>query len=316
MTKILICGAGSIGERHIKNLQYLGFKDFVLLRTKKKTLRTVKDNFLVETDLYKALEHKPDIAIICNPSHLHLKTAISCIKNDCHLFIEKPITHNRKGWTKFLELMKKKKKQVFVGYMMRFHPCILKMNSWVNEGRIGKVIHYRSKWGEYLPNWHPWENYKQSYAGKKEMGGGPALTLSHDIDLALLFCGKPKNVYGLINKESKLKISSDHIIDILIKFNNKSTANIHLNYLNNPPERKIEIIGTKGQIQFDYYKNEALLYVNGKKSKKMKLIDFDRNQLFLDEMKYFLKLVKDKKSITSNIANAFQVADIALNAGN
>ena len=60
--------------------------------------------------------------------------------------------------------------------MMRFHPCILKMNSWVNEGKIGKVIHYRSKWGEYLPNWHPWENYKQSYAGKKEMGGGPALT--------------------------------------------------------------------------------------------------------------------------------------------
>ena len=197
---------------------------------------------------------------------------------------------------------------------MRFHPCILKMNSWVNEGKIGKVIHYRSKWGEYLPNWHPWENYKQSYAGKKEMGGGPALTLSHDIDLALLFCGKPKNVYGLINKESKLKISSDHIIDILIKFNNKSTANIHLNYLNNPPERKIEIIGTKGQIQFDYYKNEVLLYVNGKKSKKMKLINFDRNQLFVDEIKYFLKLVKDNKSITSNIIDAFEVTDIALKA--
>ena len=314
MTKILICGAGSIGERHIKNLHYLGFNDLILLRTKKKTLRTIKDNYLVETDLYKALRHKPDIAIICNPTHLHLKTAISCIKNDCHIFIEKPITHNRKEWMNFLKLVKKKKKKVFVGYMMRFHPCILKMNSWVNEGKIGKVIHYRSKWGEYLPNWHPWENYKKSYAGKREMGGGPALTLSHDIDLAILFCGKPKNVYGLNNKESKLEISSDHIIDILIKFNNKSTANIHLNYLNDPPERKIEIIGTKGQIQFDYYENEALLFLDGKKTSKKKLIDFDRNQLFLDEMKYFLKLVKDNKSITSNIVDAFQVADIALKA--
>ena len=36
MTKFLICGAGSIGERHIKNLKYLGFNDIILLRTKKK----------------------------------------------------------------------------------------------------------------------------------------------------------------------------------------------------------------------------------------------------------------------------------------
>ena len=314
MTKFLICGAGSIGERHIKNLKYLGFNDIILLRTKKKALRTIQGDYLVETDLSKALKHRPDVAIICNPSHLHLRTAIACIKMDCHIFIEKPITHNRKGWAELESLIKKKKKQIFVGYMMRFHPCILKMQEWINDGKIGKVIHYRSKWGEYLPSWHPWENYQKSYAGKKEMGGGPALTLSHDIDLALLFCGKSKNVYGLSNRESKLKISSDHIIDILIEFYNKTTANIHLNYLSDPPARMIEILGTKGQIQFDYYKNEALLYVNGKRTAKKKIINFDRNQLFIDEIKYFLKLVKDNKSITSNIKDAFEVADIALKA--
>ena len=94
----------------------------------------------------------------------------------------------------------------------------------------------------------------------------------------------------------------------------KATANIHLNYLSNPPARKIEILGSKGQIQFDYYKNEVLLYVDGKRTAKKKVINFDRNQLFVDEIKYFLKLVKDNKSITSNIIDAFEVADIALKA--
>ena len=54
-------------------------------------------------------------------------------------------------------------------------------------------FYFRSEWGEFLPNWHPKENYKKSYAANKKMGGDISLTLSHDLDLAKFFWQDPES---------------------------------------------------------------------------------------------------------------------------
>jgi len=310
--KILICGVGSIGERHLKNLVSLGYKNIILYRTKKKKLRTINKNFVVYDNLSKALTEKPDIAFICNPTHLHLETAIKCISGNCHVFIEKPISHNLKDYKKLQKLILTKKKCVFVGYMMRYHPCIIQMQKWISDKKIGKILHFKSEWCEYMPAWHPWENYKLSYAGKKEMGGGPALTLSHEIDLSLLFCGDYKKINGNSNSISKLNLTTEDLVDILISFKSGACGNIHLNYLSRPPSREIKIIGTKGQISFNYYENKAKLFINGKLNRTLNISKkFDRNQLFISEIKDFLFKVKNKKHSTRNIDHAFNIVNIA-----
>ena len=93
--KFLIAGLGSIGRRHLKHLLALGQRDIVLLRSDKGTLPddTLVD-FPVEKDLDAALTHKPDAVIVSTPTALHLDTALPAAEAGCHIFLEKPVSHN------------------------------------------------------------------------------------------------------------------------------------------------------------------------------------------------------------------------------
>ena len=183
------------------------------------------------TSLKKALLEKPDIAIISNPTFKHINTAIKCAKSNCHLFIEKPISNNIKNINLLKKICKKKNLICTVGFMMRYHPLIKKIKKIIDQGQIGKIIHFSSQWGEDLRLWHPWEDYKISYGANNKMGGGPTLTLSHDLDLALFFCKQEiKSKYINFNFGSNLKIKTHHGSDIIINFKNNTTANIHLDF--------------------------------------------------------------------------------------
>ena len=94
------------------------------------------------------------------------------------------------------------------------------------------------------------------------------------------------------NFSSLLDIDTEHSVDVLLKFMNGATANVNLNYFQNPPKRIFELTFTKGYIEFDYYKNTLLMFKNGNIKKKYTIKNFDRNDMFLDEIKYFLKKIK------------------------
>ena len=293
--KILICGAGSIGERHIKNLLKIGYTDLIIYRRARKNLRTIKKKIKQYTSLDEALQQKPNIAIITNPTNQHVDTAIKCAKSNCHLFIEKPLSNNLKKINLLNKICVKKKLVCSIGFMMRYHPLIKKIKKMLNTGKIGKIIHYTSQWGEDLRLWHPWEDYKFSYAANNKMGGGPTLTLSHDIDLALWFCNqKVKKKYINFNYGSILNIKTHHGSDIILKFKNNTTANIHLDFYQNPPKRTIEIVGTLGRLEFDYFSSVLKHFIsNTTKIKSYKLSKFNRNDMFMEEIKHFLYCIKN-----------------------
>ena len=314
--KFLICGVGSIGERHIRNLINLGFDDIILFRKRNNPLRTIKNIFPTYSTLKECLDQKPDIAIICNPTHLHIETALQCAKANCNIFIEKPLSHNLERCDELTITLKKHNKIAMVGYMMRYHPCVLKMQKWINEGDIGKVVSVRSIWGEYLPDWHPWEDYRKTYAAVRNMGGGPALTLSHELDLAIWLFGKVNKVVGMSNYNSNLEIDTEHAIDILLSFKNGITGNIHLDYLHKPAKRTTEVVGTEGRIEFDYYSNRVILYTHNDINGEVYSVDdkFDRNDLFISEIKEFIDSVKFGKLSPISLKESLMSVDVAVRA--
>jgi predicted dehydrogenase len=313
--KILISGVGSIGERHIGNLISLGYDDIILHRRNNTSLRSIKETFPTYKNLDDALKLKPDVAFICCPTAYHIDVAIKCAEMGCHLFIEKPISNNLLGKEKLYSYLKSTQKVVMIGYMMRYHPCILKIKSWLDLGLLGKCIGMRSTWGEYLPDWHPWEDYKESYAAKKSMGGGPTLTLNHDIDLAIYLFGNIKSVTGCANSESNLEMDVEHYIDVLVRFKSGMTGNIHLDFVQKPPQRKLEIIGTNGRIEFDYYKGEVI-FLNTENDifEKFKVHEkFNRNDLFIAELEDFFESINKKNSLKS-LDDAYHSLECSLKA--
>ena len=163
--KILICGLGSIGKRHASNLLYLKKENLIFFRERNLDLNdnnlTKKKSFI---SLAKALNQNPDVAFICNTTSKHIDTAIECAKKGCHLFIEKPLSNNLKKLKILESIVKKNKIKVMIGYNMRFHPLMIKIKKLLKNKKLGSVYNVQSEWSEYLPDWHPKENYKTRVA--------------------------------------------------------------------------------------------------------------------------------------------------------
>lgn len=308
--KFLFCGLGSIGQRHFNNLISLGEKDIIAFRNKNTSLQNNRIKVAVYDSLEEALKQKPDVAFITNPSIFHIFYALKLANKNCHLFIEKPLATNNIGLKELEKITKDKNLVVSVGFMMRFHPAVKQIKKWLDNKTIGFPISVRMTCSEYLPLWHPWENYEKSYAGQKKLDGGPINTLSHEIDLVNYFFGKPESLFALESRESTLKISTEHAAEILFQYKNKLLVEVHLDYLQNPPKRIWEIIGDNGKIEYDYYSNELILYITNKKTLKYKTTkieyknNFERNDMFKEELINFISSIKNNKESNTPLRDA------------
>ena len=76
VNNVSVIGCGSIGQRHIKNLKNIGFKKISAIRTNKGHFKKLPSKLKVNEylDWKSFLKHDSDIAIISNPSSLHLAT--------------------------------------------------------------------------------------------------------------------------------------------------------------------------------------------------------------------------------------------------
>ena len=91
----------------------------------------------------------------------------------------------------------------------------------LSNNTLGKVMYVRGEFSEYLPDFHPYEDYRISYASKKNLGGGVLLTQIHELDLILSLFGKPKKIYSFCDKTSNLEIDVEDSVDALMIMKNK-----------------------------------------------------------------------------------------------
>ena len=311
--KILVVGYGSIGKRHVQNLLKISGLEIIIC-TKQKINKPSKKIKLFKS-LKDCIKEEPDIGIIANESNLHIQTAITLANTGMDLFIEKPLSNSLKESKELLKIIKKKKLVTQVGCQLRFHKCIKKIKEIILENKLGEIISIKVECGSYLPDWHPYEDYKKSYAAKDELGGGVVLTNIHEIDYLYWFLGGVKEIFSLTGNYSELKISADDFSTGIIKFNSGTIAEFHLDYFQKPEYRSCKIIGTKGTLIWDSDSNIIKLFDHKKDrwSIVFKWNNYDRNFMFKQEIIHFLKCVKNReKSINPIEKDGMETTRIAL----
>ena len=304
--KFLIAGFGSIGRRHLRNLRALGETDIILLRSHKSTLPDDEITGLpVETDITAALAHKPDAVIISNPTALHLDVAIPAAKAGCAILMEKPVSHSLDRLDEFKQAAKAGGAGVLLGYQFRFHPGLRQVKAWLMDGLIGRPLSFRAQWGEYLPNWHPWEDYRKSYTSRSDLGGGVVVTLSHPIDYLRWLLGDVKSLWAFSGRLSDLEIQVEDYAEIGMQFANGVTGSLHVDYYQQPPSHTLEITGTAGRVTWDNADGLARLFQaqTGQWSEFSLPANFDRNDLFIAESKHFLDIVQKKADPVCSLAD-------------
>jgi predicted dehydrogenase len=298
--KFLIAGLGSIGRRHLRNLLALGERDILLYRTH---LSTLPDDelaaFPVETDLHAALAHRPDAVIIANPTALHLDVAIPAAEAGCHLLMEKPVASKLDERVSALQTaIDRAGVKTLVGFQFRFHPVLERVKALLNTGRIGRPLSFRAHWGEYLPGWHPWEDYRLSYAARKDLGGGVVNTLSHPLDYVRWLFGEVDALSAFTGQVSDLELAEvEDLAEISLQFKSGVIGSVHLDYFQQPPAHWLEIAGTHGLLRWENETAQARLYdaqadcweVSGPPP------GFERNNMFLGEMEHFLRIIRGQE---------------------
>lgn len=316
MKKILIIGGGSIGKRHLRNLLSLGEKDAAMVETNPERVVANKKEFNIP--VYNSLEEISDkkfaLVFVCSPSVYHLQNSLWAAEKGSDLFIEKPLSHNLDGVDNLINLVKKKKLITMVGSNWKFYPLFQKMRELLDGGAIGKVLSARCQFGQYLPDWHPWEDYRQGYSANKKLGGGILLD-SHEFDYLTWFLGNVARLSCFAKKVSYLEIDVEDVAEVILEFESGAVGEIHLDYLQRFNQRNFEFFGKEGTIIWDANLKKVVLLTKEKGREEFFLDpDYDINAMYIEEIKHFLDCVDNRKETITPVEKGAKILRLIMAA--
>lgn len=314
---ILMIGLGSIGQRHVRNLKRLlgdqceisAYRVRRLQQTFSDTMQ-IRDGVDLETeyhikvytDLKEALnpeqeQGKPDLVFITNITSKHMECALAAAEAGCHIFLEKPVSDSMDGVERLMRLKEEKKIHIFMGYQNRYHVCIKKLEKYLKEDVLGRLVSVDAAFCERLTTMHTYEDYSTTYMARKEMGGGPVLNLQiHDLDYLQWLFGMPESVYATAGKHSSLKIDvEDHaVVSYVTAYRgNPLTVTSRSDFLQYPPVHTCRVVGEKGRIELDFNRATVTLILEDGKPEVSEYPDFARNDMFLQELQDCLHCIQE-----------------------
>jgi predicted dehydrogenase len=331
--KIMMLGLGGIGQRHMRNLRaILGAEAEIFAFDLRRDMPVLTDQLKVEPgvtleekygiriflDFEEALAQKPQAAFVCNPTSTHIESAIQAAREGCHLFIEKPLSHSLDRVDELIDLVELKGLTAVVGYQMRFHPCLQRLNELLQEKKIGKVVSARAEIGEYMPGWHTYEDYRHIYASRKDLGGGVILSQIHEFDYLYWLFGLPAQIFTLGGHLSSLEIDVEDTADSLMQCQTDDgivPVSLHQDYLQRPLSRFCEVFGESGKIRVDLRALTVTVWDGlGNEVEHTAYENFQRNQLFLDELNWFLQAIQGEPTPLVDLRTGKQSLRMALAA--
>ncbi len=322
--RILIAGLGAIGQRHARNLRALYGDGVELLAFRRRRLpyvvtdslqrdasRNVEAELVVTVfdDLDEALAAGPDGVFVCTPSSQHLEIAQRAATAGCHLFIEKPVSHTLDGIDRLRQTVVANGLVVLIGCQWRYHPCVRWLRELLQAETLGKLVRVEIEYGDYLPDWHPYEDYRTTYAARAELGGGVVLTQIHDYDLAWWLFGPPRTVTAGGGHLSALDINVEDTAHAQLD-GGAVPVSVRQSFASGPARRSIMVAGEHGSVTVDLL--AARVTTDSPYVTAVAFPDYQRNEMFLDEAKHFVACLAGEEKPAVPLEDGIAVLRLAL----
>ncbi len=311
----LVVGCGSIGKRHSRVLRQIGVKTLyacdpvpaqVEAAAKDARFDRVAGTFL------EGLALRPDVVFLCTPPAFHVPQATQAIEAGCAVFTEKPLSVSLEGVSELEALVSRTGRTCMVGLCFRFHQGLLKARRLLQQGRIGRLVSVRALMGEHLPDVRP--DYRDLYLAKYN----GAFELMHDIDLAIWYADqRVRRVHAIHGNYSDIGIAAPDLVEILLEFDNRCTANVHLDFFEQPRRRQIELMGARGTIIVEFASwTECTVSVFDRAGGRWEseVLKTDRDDMFRDEDTEFLQAAAAGRPAGCSVAQGRKSLEVVLEA--
>jgi predicted dehydrogenase len=303
--KFLVIGLGSMGKRRVRNLIALDCDNIAGfdIRPDRRKYSNSEYNIVTFKSLESAInKFNPDVFIISTPPEFHMEYANFAFDRKIHCFIEGSVVDA----DKILELSQKIKETdtvIVPSCTMRFYPGPMKIKELVEQGVVGKPLNFNYQTGQYLPDWHPWEDIEDFYVSNPETGGCREIVPFELTWLNDIF-GYPKPLACVKRKLTDMNADIDDIYHCLLSYPAGVIGNLTVEVISRPrTTREFRLIGTDGEIVFD---GEAgtVKYINSS-MEDWEVTVFNKGTVesqyinpeepYIEEIRSFLKAVERKE---------------------
>lgn len=313
--RLLVVGAGSIGKRHLQNFRQLGVDHVGVVDVRADRRQEVAERFGITRlypDIDRALQDDYDAVVVGVPTAYHTEVTVKSVRAGAHVLMEKPISNCWDGLSEVLSEVRRKNLVCLVGYTYRFWPPLLKVNELLERQLIGKVYFADITFSEYLPDWHPWEDYRSWFMSKKEQGGGALLDESHAVDMARWLFGEIEEVFCLTGNISHLEMTADDYAQFIVNYASGASGTIHMDLFGRKHRRSIDTYGEKGNICWEFFSNRVDVYHVEEGFTETITFTCERNDMFIAEAKHFLDCIAGRAQPRVGMEEAMRTLKVLL----
>lgn len=308
---VLVVGCGSIGRRHVRVLRSLGVEDIRICdpsATQRGSL-TAEGPVTQEFATYdEGLTSHPGAVLICTPPAHHVPMAIQALEAGAHVLCEKPLSNSLDRVDELAAVVERAGKVFMVAFCFRYHEGLTKAKTYLEAGRVGRLVSIRCRVSENLPEVRP--DYRSLFTLKE----GGAFDLTHEIDLACWFAGLPvtdvKSIHGAC---SDIGFSAPDVVELVLRFGEKCIAGVHLDFFSFPRTRLTELMGTKGTIAIEFSSWDECtvsVYEADKGCWEREEIPTERDFMFRSEDEEFLRAIPEGKPTKCPLSEAVKSLEI------
>ncbi|MCT7487120.1 Gfo/Idh/MocA family oxidoreductase [Aliarcobacter cryaerophilus] len=302
---ILVIGLGSMGKRRIRNLQALGYKNIFGFDTREDRCKEASDKYGIgiNSNFDEAIKKfKPEVFVISTPPDKHMHYAFYAYEQAIDAFIEASVVDAEKI-LELYNLIYDKKFIILPSCTMRYFSFVKKIRELTKSNKIGRVLNINYQVGQYLPDWHPWENIKDFYVSTYETGAAREIVPFELTWINYIF-GTPNPLACVKRKLTDMDTSIDDIYHSILEYPNGVIVNLSIEVISRPKAtRELRIIGSEGEIAYSQ-DNNTLKYININ-MKDWEYINFDIKNIendyiyseepYIEEMKDFMDSIRFHK---------------------
>jgi len=293
-----IVGLGSMGKRRIRNLRVNGEENIIGFDIRIDRRKEAETKYNIQTiDDFKILSPDDfDVLIISTSPEAHGDYIRFALEHKKHFFVEHPTTddgyedifeHNH------LDIIK------FPSCTFLFYEPIKMIKKILDEDAIGNILAFQYHMGQYLPDWHPWEDYREVYFSNKETSACREMLPFELIWLNWLMCSQVEDISGTITKTSNLDMDAEDIALATLKYKNGIYGNVIIDVISRKPFRTLRILGSNGVLEWERFEHIIRLYDATTKTSSLLPVPkgnpesnyVNEEEMYNDEIKAFLHAI-------------------------
>lgn len=286
----VIIGLGSMGKRRIRllleNFNGVGIIGIDSNECRRKQL---EDSYNIRTygSLDEALKfEQPSASFICTSPISHASLITKCLEFGMHVFTELNLL--RDNYNDIMGKAQSKGLKLFLSSTFLYRKEINFIQSELNK--LHKKVNYRYHVGQYLPDWHPWESYKDFFVANKRTNGCREI-MAIEFPWIIKTFGKIDKVFSLSNKITTLDINYDDNYTIVIQHRNGNMGTINIDIASRKSIRSLEVYNEDIYLTWEGTPETLSLY--------------DINQKIVKKINTYEDIERDARYSSNIIENAY-----------